>query len=236
MADTPFSETREVTIVSDNDNELIVESTGHLTAGGAVTTAAPSYSTSTNRQLSLNTSGQLRVETTSASANTRSLYSATMQTLTPAATPTDLVILNGSATKTIRLLKLELSGNQTTQSIDTFLLIKRSAANSGGTSTTPTVIPFDSTSAAGTGVFRAYSANPTVLGSSVGNLASARVYIPAVAATATGAVGYTWDFKQSEFLGGVVLRGTAEGLAVNFAGLALPGGLTLSITMTWSEE
>jgi len=32
------------------------------------------------------------------------------------------------------------------------------------------------------------------------------------------------------------LRGVAPGLAVNFAGAALPGGLTMAVEWVWLEE
>ena len=61
--------------------------------------------------------------------------------LASAATPTDIAILPGSASKTILVTKVIVSGTKTTAGLVDVLLIKRSTANSGGTSAAMTAVP-----------------------------------------------------------------------------------------------
>lgn len=168
-------------------------------------------------------------------ANTSSTYGATTSSLTPAATPTDIVTLIGSGTKVIRLLRLEISSTQTTLGVNTWYLIKRSTANTGGTSTTPTIVPFDSSNAAATATFRSYTANPTSLGTLVGTTATLKLVAdPTVGGTPSQNV-YVYDFTDNGTAQGIVLRTTSEVFALNFNGAALPAGLNINVNMTWTE-
>lgn len=151
--------------------------------------------------------------------------------VTPPATPTDMVILNGSGTKTVRVLRVEVSLTGTAAGIADVILIKRSTANSGGTATTPNVVPHDSSDAAGTAVVQQYSANPAGVGTVVGNVRAAKMGISAADVTDT----IIWDFTKNNDKG-IVLRGTAQGLAINLNGDALITGEVLAYSITWSEE
>ena len=162
-------------------------------------------------------------------------YKTAITPVSPPATPSDIVILNGSATKTVRITRIYLSSTQTTQGVNNWYLVKRSSANSGGTSTTITPIPLDSSLSAGTATFTRYTANATSLGTSVGNMDVVKLLSPATAPGSSSATYYEphlWDFTNNP----VVLRGTAEGLAINFNGAALPAGLSVDATYTWTEE
>src|SRR5689334_4986236 len=88
-------------------------------------------------------------------------YSAGILSLAPAASATDIFTITGSASKTIRVVEIALIGTQTTAGVVGIQLVKRSTANSAGTSSAPTVVPHDSASAAGTATVLAYTANPT---------------------------------------------------------------------------
>lgn len=141
---------------------------------------------------------------------------------------TDVITIYGSATKLVRLRRLCFCGTQTTAAMRDVLFIKRSTANSGGTSTTPTVIPFDSTQAAGTAVVRAYTANATSLGTAVGTLRARKIFI---GGTAVSADEFSFDFGRD----GLVLRGTSEGVAFNLNTVA-SSGLSASGCVEWTEE
>lgn len=168
------------------------------------------------------------VETTIAKTS----YTAVVSALTPPATPTDMVIINGSATRTIRVIRWELSTTQTTAGINTFFLIKRSTANSGGTSAAATLVPMDSNNTAATATVLSYTANPTP-GTSVGNIRATKLLTPQATTTNSGV--FVWDFDTLNSQP-VVLRGTAQGLALNFAGAALPAGLSVNCMINWTEE
>jgi hypothetical protein len=163
----------------------------------------------------------------------RATYGASISGLASASSATDIFTIIGSATKTIRVTRLEISGTQTTAASALVSLILRSAADTGGTSSTPTVIPYDSNSAAGTAVVRAYTANPAALGSAVGTVKNFLLFLPAPATTAVGqlvALGFGDRPAQA-----IVLRGVAQTLAVNLGGTTITGG-SFNINIEWTEE
>jgi len=180
-----------------------------------------------------NTTPQQLLTRSESVLSTKQLYSATVNNLTPPATPTDMVTITGSSTKTIRVLAIELFPSQTLSGTNTFFIIKRSAADSGGTSTSPTIVPHDSGNAAATAVVRQYTVNPS-LGAAVGTLYTAKVTTPAAGALVQD--GYIFDFVKMAIDSGIVLRGTTEVLALNFNGAALPGGLNINANVIFLEE
>lgn len=163
----------------------------------------------------------------------KATYSTSILGLASATTATDIFTITGSATKTVRVLKLEIAASQTTASPQNVVLIKRSAANSGGTSTTPTIVPHDSNNAVATAVVNAYTANPTSLGASVGNVRVGRLFIDAVGGN-SAPTEIIWDFgiRPSQ---AIVLRGTTNVLAVNLNSTTIAGGV-FDISIEWTEE
>jgi hypothetical protein len=163
---------------------------------------------------------------------------------TPAATPTDLVIIEGSATKTIRLVSMVIGTTNTAAGSQAFFLIKRSAADTTGTFVSAgTPVPFDSANAAAT-ANRAghFTANPGALGAAVGTINQVRAGSPvALPATFAGireiAVlemlpwGTNTLFDQP-----ITLRGVTQCLAINFNGAALVAGQTHTYRIIWIEE
>src|SRR6266851_10092350 len=138
---------------------------------------------------------------------------------TPAATATDFAVLVGSATKTIRLLRVQISGIASAAATVEISLVKRTTADSGGTiSATPTIGLHDSNDSAITGVLNVYSANPT-LGTSGGLIRCEKLNLGAVGAA--GRIEWVFSTRNSK---GLVLRGIAQNYALNFGGQAVPGG------------
>ena len=166
---------------------------------------------------------------------TGATYSCGVGPFSPPATPTDMTTITGSATKTVRVLSFELTPVQTTRNLTAYYMIKRSTANSSGTSTSPTIVPLDSNFAAATAVVRQYTANPT-LGNTVGPIELVRVLSDDSGANAVGGGGYVFDFTKNGTAPGLILRGTSQVLALNLNGIALPAGLSIVGTWTWVEE
>lgn len=161
---------------------------------------------------------------------------------TPAATPTDLVTLTGSATTTIRVISLYLATQNTAAGSQIFLVIKRSTADTTGTFVTGTNVPLDSNDAAATAVCGHYTANPGALGTAVGTINTVRVASPVlVPATFAGVVqdsGYEllpW-YDRTLIDKAVTLRGIAQQLAINFNGAALVAGQIHNYRIVWMEE
>ncbi len=162
--------------------------------------------------------------------STRASYSAIVQGLAPAATATDIFNIKGSGTKTVKITQLSISGTAATAISPSVQLIVRSTANSGGTSSTPTIVKHDSNNAAATAVVTAYTANPT-LGTTVGAIRSRKVAFPL-----TGTIGTDggWDFgvRPSQ---PIVLRGTAESVSVNLSSATVVTG-SIDIWVEFTEE
>ena len=168
---------------------------------------------------------------------TKTTYSAATAIFTPVATATDIFVITGSATRTVKILSIILSGTQTTAgNIGTISLIKRSTDDTGGTSVAATRIPHDSTNAAATAVVRHYTANPT-LGTTVGTVYSPRVSIPAPATAIVPATIFQYNAPDPAHGQPITLRGAAEVIAVNMGGGALPAGAAnFAVTVIWTEE
>ena len=167
-----------------------------------------------------------------AAATPPATFSVSINGLALAALATDVFTITGSASKTIRVTQVRFSAVQTTASQVGVVLLRRSTADTGGTSTAPTAVSYDTNNAAATATLAAYTANPTT-GTLVGNLYGQRVFVPG-AATASDAQGLSetfGDFGQQP----LVLRGVAQQLAINLAGVTVTGG-SANITVEWTES
>jgi hypothetical protein len=143
----------------------------------------------------------------------------------------DIAVLSGSATKTIRVTRVEVSMSTSgTAAYESVQLIKRSTADTAGTSAAMTAVPHDSAFAAASAAPLRYTAAPT-LGTAVGTIRGAQVYDPSgVSALSPNVV--TWPFGDRA--GAVVLRGVAQQLSVNLG--AVVATQTVSVTFEWTEE
>lgn len=196
-----------------------------------------------NKEQPTNTEGNQVLNSVDLSGNQRirgpsiATYSLATARFTPAATATDVFILNGSATKTVKVTRIILSGNRTADANEiNYNIVKRSTANTGGTSATATNVPLDSNSAAATAVGKSYTANPAALGTAVGTVDNRAVTMPQSNTPLQPAYVCLWEFG-SLFESPIVLRGTAEGVAINLEGAALAAGATdFQVTVYWTEE
>ena len=154
---------------------------------------------------------------------------------TPPATPTDMFAIAGAPGAIIYVTRVCISSIQTTAGINAFFLIKRSRADQAGTFTNPTPVHAGANNLvqANATIYQ-YSANPTSLGTSLGNIWSGLVQSPASATAICGVGGVQIDFLIG-YGCPVVLRGPNEWLAVNFAGAALPAGMAVSCFIQWHE-
>lgn len=155
-------------------------------------------------------------------------YSA-VASVTAVASATDIAILPGSASKTIYVTKVTISGKQTTAGMVEALLIKRSTANSGGTSAAMTAVPHDSSDAAASAAPLSYSANPTT-GTAVGTVRRAQLAV----GQGTSVVNEQQVFDFGASGKPIVLRSVAEGLAVNLGGVTVTGGV-FDVAFEWYE-
>lgn len=198
--------------------------------------ALPQYATVIGEEVS--STGAVR---RAIAPQSKATYSASAA-FTPPATPTDMVTIFGSATKTVRVHSFKITTNNTAAGSQTFLLIKRSAVNTTGTFVAGTAVPHDSANGAATAAVGHYTANAGGLGAAVGTLATVRraspVLVPGSFAGVTEDAGFDLlaNEPNSQLDQPITLRGVAEGLCLNFAGAALVAGQVHAYNITWTEE
>lgn len=170
----------------------------------------------------------------------KATYSAAKVGLVPGSAATDFATLTGSASKVVKLVKVELTATTTsaTPAALDILLLKRSTANTGGTSTgSPTAVPHDSSNPAASATVLTYTAPPTT-GNLVGTALKNDKYMMMLAtATATDfpamqKLTWVWEGGQQA----PTLRGVAEVLALNLAGATPTATASFDVTLTWTEE
>jgi hypothetical protein len=186
---------------------------------------------------------QLRTATPSANTQavvftsidlTKATYSASYNGASVAAAATDAFVITGSATKTVRVMRVQATGTQTTAGLVPMNLVKRSTADSSGTTTVVTPVPHDSVSAAATATVTVYSGNPTVGNPLANTMVSSKVLVPAPASVVTSDVdGFLFEARRPAQA--IVLRGTAQQLALNFSGATLVGA-SMNYGIEWTEE
>jgi hypothetical protein len=154
-------------------------------------------------------------------------------TFTPAATPTDMIVITGSASKTGRVKRIALGGIATTAGSMPVTLIRRSVINTGGTSAAVTSGgKHDVNDATATVIPAIYSANASGLGTSAGNLGQGRLWLP----LSTGQpFPLVWDFstRQDKAL---ILRGTTDFIAINGNGATVPAGGAIDYEIEIEED
>jgi hypothetical protein len=155
-------------------------------------------------------------------------------TFTPVATPTDAIIIQGSATRTLRIKHIMLGGLATTAGLMNATLIRRSTADAtAGVLTAVTPGKMDTADAAPTGVVSTVgTANFTTLGTTAGNLGQVRLWLPLVTGTPAP---LTWAFatRQDKAL---ILRGVLDFVAINFNGSAVPAGGVIDYEIEIEED
>ncbi len=163
-------------------------------------------------------------------------------TFTPPATPTDMVTIFGSATRTVRVVAFIITTTNTAAGSQQFSLIKRTTANSGGTLVAATAVTADVADSAATATVGHYTANPSGLGAAAGTINIRRAASPAaVPASFAGVVRDAGvdmlDVGANTSLNKIaVLNGTGQGLCLNFGGAALVAGQTHAYQVVWTEE
>jgi hypothetical protein len=204
-----------------------------FTISGVFNTTAPAPSAGQAIALQVDDAGNLL----SSNEGREATYSASSESFAIAAAPTDIAQLAGSASKTVKILKVSVQIYDSAAQTQVFpiLAIKRSTAGSGFSST-GTAVPHNSNNAGATATMSFTTANPTT-GGKVGSVDG--VYLPSIAKPPTS--GATAGVNRFEFRpvddGGqpLTLIGTAQTLAINLGGITLTNAPTAIVTYTWKE-
>lgn len=170
-------------------------------------------------------------------------YSAVWIGLVPAGTtPTDIVCIAGSSTKTITVQNIKLSGSGTAISLPVTVL-RRVTLDTGGTAATTTANPANTisrrvtTNGAPTATLVSYTANPTINDTSPTYIDSAQM---GVVATTVGVVDapliFDWAKDIENLNQGPVMRNgqTTQQICINLN--STTSVLLLTGSITWTEE
>jgi hypothetical protein len=151
------------------------------------------------------------------------------------AATSDIFTIYGSGTKTVRVTRLVVSSTTATAAVYyDLVLAKRSTIPTGGASSSPSVVPYDSAFAAGTATVKNWTAAPTA-GTNVGTMAVVRTFSPLTGTAALTPPPVVFDFANRPS-SAAVLRGTGEGLAVTINGVTPANAQTWDIFVEWTEE
>lgn len=153
----------------------------------------------------------------------------------PVATPTDIVEIQGSATKTVRIRRIRIGGVATAAGNMPVQLVRRSAQDTlgGAVLTAIAAMRPDTGYAAATAVVSSIgTANPGGLGAQAGGIAGAGRAQLAAAGSGVAANAIEWRFDDNA----IVLRGIAEFLYINMNGAALPAGAVFDIEIDTQED
>lgn len=156
---------------------------------------------------------------------------------TPAATPTDVAILTGSATKTIKVTRVRLTVQATASGAIEYRLMKYSGGTQSAVNTAFVAAThagaMDSSDLASTvitaGLAGVYTGNPASSGTTVGIVDDWTV-----TALANATMVFTYECTVPAKC--ITLRGTSQILAVNGNGHTLLTGEKFGIEFTWTEE
>jgi hypothetical protein len=124
--------------------------------------------------------------------------------------------------------KILVTCNQTTAGQINVELLKRSAADTAGTSGAMTAVPMDSSYAAAVSAPLSYTGTGPTVGTPVGDLDNLQI---GCMAPGTATPNDIFIFQPDK---PIVLRGTAQQIAVNVGNAALTGG-NITVTIEWDE-
>lgn len=161
----------------------------------------------------------------------RDTYSYARAAVAHAATPTDIFLLTGSATKTIKIKRVFINANGSASGIMNALCVKRTADNTGGTraSVVSSIAKYDSKSPTATAVPYTYSTNPSSLGAGA-NLFADNLVFGNSGNPITAEIEFAIDNLMPP-----TLRGTSEFFCINMNGDAVPSGGEIGFVVVWEE-
>ncbi len=163
----------------------------------------------------------------------KATYSATSQFACDSS-GTDIAFLPGNASTTVKVLQCIVSSTATAAATGDVTLIRRSAANTAGTSANASVGKLDTRDAANSSTPKHYTAHPTGLGAAVVTLRAER--FSQQAAGTPPASRIVFDFQAQFGAKGLRLSGATDILALNVAAALGGAGNAWDVTWIWTEE
>jgi len=162
-------------------------------------------------------------------------YVAAVTGLVVVASATDFLVLTGSASKTIKVVRAGVSGLATAILNTTVRALVRTTADSGGTSSAITPVPYDQNDPAATATAASYTANPTINDGTNRIVSSQKLLFNLGAPTAgseSSRLLFDYGSRPSK---APVLRGVAQQYALNLNGVTVTGG-SVDAFIEFTEE
>lgn len=159
-------------------------------------------------------------------------YSATSTEFVAGATPQDVFTLSGSATSNIYIMRMGIGTIQNASGVNAWFLSKRSTSNTGGTSSAPAIIKYNSNAPEASAVATQYTANPT--GGTLSGYLWGSYLRSATIGSPNGLGAIEIDFSNT-FGQPLCLLSASESIGFNFKGAATPAGLTIIAYAVWVE-
>lgn len=173
----------------------------------------------------------------STAAPIRATYRYAALAFSMVATPTDVIVIQGSAAKTIRIKRVAVSGAATAAGTMPVQLVRRSTAGTLGSAALTAVVAakHDTEFPAPTAVVSTVgTANYTTLGTIAGVIATGRLQMTALA-TGLGVAPIVWDFSTRQDHP-IVLRGVLQHVCINFNAAAIPSGGVIDFEIEIEED
>jgi len=151
-----------------------------------------------------------------------------------AANATDVLTVSNpvGSNKTLRITRVQITGDANAAGTIDFYTYKRTALNTGGTSTAPAIVQYDTKDPVPTGISALYTANPTL---GAGVIAAADLYVlPAAATTGYPMAPWIEDFGTRNTRSMILQPGECFSFGLN--GQAIPAGLKLYAGIEWYEK
>ena len=162
-------------------------------------------------------------------------FAASISDLSPVSAATHITQICGSSSKTVKVTRIEFNADASAVGVVDVYIYKLSAADTGGTSSAVTAVPYNSSNTA-TATVTKYTANPTINGS-IGLIGKGYYALPAT--LATGYPNFPWvQFYGSNTKQAVYLKNANECMAIGLNGewTGTPSGLAIDLTIEWTEE
>ena len=162
-------------------------------------------------------------------------YSIQINDFAPAALATDVLVIQGSATKKIVITKIEVSAHASGSGVIDFYVYKRSSLDTNGTlySPQPTTVAHDSTNPSASATIKLYSANPTLGTGSL--IRGAHYTLPGTSQNAYVPAPWLQEFGTNNVNQAIILNGVNESLAFSLNGQTIPSGFDVYLSIEWIE-
>jgi len=224
-------------VVDISFTDLTINSTAPATVSQAEDLLRPLFSYSGGATeataIEINNNQTNGDQTTQITGSKLATYSANVTDLVVDVTgATDIVTIAGNSTKVIKVLSIYVDGNSDEERNLNISIIKRSTANTSGTSTALIKVPHDSSLSASAATVLAYTASPT-LGTAIGVVHSERILLPKFDTLKSGQkLSLKYESVTSM---PIVLKSSSELLCVSLNGAVLTTP-AINVTIKWTEE